>query len=173
MACKTKMIIKSKNAQIIERITDAFHRNSLCEEFIPIPKELEEFELQDTDDRFNDELFEKYGADCLITWCSKNWGTSLDVGFWGSNDFDKLEIVNPSEIRLNVQTSRFPPILILDKWVDLGCDVRGSFVLNESIEPLTYENKEIREWLRVDRTEAFGEVVQNSFVALRRYLFSG
>jgi hypothetical protein len=152
--CVNKLTVKHKDPSIIERIVNAFNRGELYDEFIPCPKEL--LNDRSPSKRAARKFTERYGAASRNDWRLINWGTEWDSG---GGDGDELVRRNPISIRLTIITAYCAPIHVLDYWVDLGCDVRGTF-LDEFPVKRAYLNKRLWEGgIEVDRVKRFEETV--------------
>ena len=118
----------------------------------------------------------KYGAEYWDTWRISNWGTMRDTGRGGLNTFQRLD-VNTSQV--NIMTEGGPPVHVLDYWVDLGCDVRGSFFLTDRSGRIRYKNKRVWEWgEEIDRIKELKKLAKiakrlkepNLFWMIRQYV---
>ena len=146
---ESKLTIKHKYPLIIERIVNAFDRGELFDEFIPCPKELLKHESPMRNKRTARRLTAKYGADCWDIWRIINWGTTRDLR---CGDGYELVRLNLTSVKLTTMTDWYPPVHVLDHWVDLGCDVRGSFLDEWHEQRVIYRNKRIWEGgVEVDR----------------------
>jgi hypothetical protein len=121
--CRNKLNISHDDPRVIRRIANAFNNKKLFSEFIPCPKELEELCSPAANERTAKKMIKKYGAEDWYIWRLINWGTKWDTG----RDNGTLDTINPTEIKLCLETAWTPPIPVFDHWVDIGCRVRGSF----------------------------------------------
>src|SRR6266481_3483328 len=139
---ESKLTIKHKYPLIIERIVNAFDRGELFDEFIPCPRELLKHESPMRNKRTARRLTAKYGADCWDIWRIINWGTTRDLR---CGDGYELVRLNLTSVKLTTMTDWYPPVHVLDHWVDLGCDVRGSFLDEWHEQRVIYRNKRLWE----------------------------
>ena len=140
--CENGLTVSNDNPKVIERIVKAFQEGGLFNEFIPSPNESL---VPDTYD-----------------WCCENWGTKWDVGH---DRYNRLDIISPTEIKFCLFTAWSPPLPVLDHWVDLGCNVVGTFLEIGFGYSGIYKNKvlwELRE--RRETPPDIGPIVESLFV---------
>jgi hypothetical protein len=102
--CENKITVTHDDPKVIERIIKAHKCGKLFSEFVPVPKELS---CDDRDD-----------------WCLEHWHRNSDQD---ECDDISLDVISPNKIGLFMCTWHFPPITILDHWVDLGCTICCAF----------------------------------------------
>lgn len=120
--CNNQVIIKG-NKEIIDRIEKAYSKDSLCAEFIPVPKELLEANSPNTTNP--EEAKSKYGYTDWYDFCVNKWGTKWDIG---SNHGYGLSTRNGDEsITLCFDSAWSPPMGLYDKLVDEGCEVEALY----------------------------------------------
>jgi hypothetical protein len=105
--CENTITVTHDDPKVIERIIKAYKCGELFSEFLPVPKELPG---EDRDD-----------------WCHQHWtGWRLDEE---GDEYDdiSLKVISPNKIRLFMCTWHWPPISLLNHWVDLGCTVYCAF----------------------------------------------
>jgi hypothetical protein len=116
---------------MLERARDAFNRQELLQEFVPVPKELQivagsvgakddpkQIALEDQE-KVN---FAKYGYKNWYDFCVNEWGTKWDIGAEGY----EVEIEN-GRLSLSFDSAWSPPIGAYEKLTDLGFSVRGYY----------------------------------------------
>jgi len=91
--CNNNIELSHPDKAMVERAAKAFADGTLLNEFIPLPKELEDTTAPA---RESDEaLVAKYGYSDWYSWCVNNWGTKWDIfdSPWGPpiQAYEKLE----------------------------------------------------------------------------------
>jgi hypothetical protein len=117
--CNNNIELYHEDKAMIERAKAAFDDGRLLNEFIPLPKELEDTTAPA---RFtNEELQEKYGASDWYSWCVNNWGTKWDISPYGAE-------INEHGVLVGAFDSPWgPPIEAYAKFQELGFEVRAYF----------------------------------------------
>jgi hypothetical protein len=116
---------------MLERARDAFNRQELLQEFVPVPKELQivagsvgakddpkQIALEDQE-KVN---FAKYGYKNWYDWCVNEWGTKWDIGAEGY----EVEIENGG-LNLSFDSAWSPPLQAYEKLMELGFEVRAYY----------------------------------------------
>jgi len=111
------------------RARDAFNRQELLNEFIPVPDELKIVagRVGDPDEQAKLEAQEavnldKFGYKNWYDFCVGSWSTKWDVGAEGY----EVEIENGG-LTLSFDSAWSPPINAYEKMVDLGFSIRASY----------------------------------------------
>jgi hypothetical protein len=144
---KNTLTISHDDPKVINRIVKAYERKRLFDEFIPCPKELLDASLV-WEKRKAQRFTRKYGAASWSTWRFLNWGPNQDTGCC---DWNTLKKISATVIKMNIVTAYEPPVHVLDHWVDLGCDVRGSFLGEDAERRVVYKNKRV--WRRGEEVD--------------------
>lgn len=162
--CKNTLTISHDDPKFIKRIVAAYQREKLFDEFIPCPKELDQH--PSPIEMIARRLSRTYGTECWCTWRTLNWGTTRDTGH---GDGNMLKSISSTTIKLNILTEHEPPVHVFDLWVDLGCDVRGSFLEEGERRRVMYRNKPIWIWneekqarVEIDRIKLAKEIERTS-----------
>jgi hypothetical protein len=131
--CNNVVELAHEDPAMLERARVAFKDGRLLDEFIPVPKE-----LQDTvagrvggDEEYAQQLlaFKRelnvkfFGAADWYDWCVAKWGTKWDVG---GDDYNTPEVEN-GQLTLSFDSAWSPPIGAYEKLCDLGFSVRGYY----------------------------------------------
>jgi hypothetical protein len=114
---------------MIERARDAFNRQELLAEFIPIPKplhivagcvsdEAEQAKLEADTARNTEE----YGYGNWYDYCVNEWGTKWDVGAEGY----EVEIED-GRLTMSFDSAWSPPVAAYEKLTELGFEVRAYY----------------------------------------------
>ena len=111
------------------RARDAFNRQELLNEFIPVPDELKIVagRVGDPDEQAKLEAQEavnldKFGYKNWYDFCVGSWSTKWDVGAEGY----EVEIENGG-LTLSFDSAWSPPIQAYEKMLDLGFSIRASY----------------------------------------------
>ena len=116
--CNNNIELYHEDKAMIERAKAAFDDGRLLNEFIPLPKELEDTTAPA---RFtNEELQEKYGASDWYSWCVNNWGTKWDISPYGCE-------VDENNLTGSFDSPWGPPIEAYGKLEELGFEVRAYY----------------------------------------------
>jgi hypothetical protein len=103
---------------MLERAKTAFADGKLLNEFIPLPKELEDTTAPA---RESDEaLVAKYGHSDWYSWCISNWGTKWDISPYGC-DIENGQLVG------SFDSPWGPPTEAYAKLEELGFEVRAYY----------------------------------------------
>jgi hypothetical protein len=129
--CNNVLELAHKDPAMLERAKDAFNRQELLQEFVPVPKELQivagsvgakddpkQIALEDQE-KVN---FAKYGYKNWYDWCVNEWGTKWDIGAEGY----EVEIENGG-LNLSFDSAWSPPIQAYEKLMELGFEVRAYY----------------------------------------------
>lgn len=130
--CDNVVTISNKDEQAIKRVKDSFKEGKLCNEFIPMPKELEGTVSPNYDlpKKERDRLIKLYGASNWYDFRVSNWGTKWDVG-GEDGHIDNEETKNSgSSIQLTFNSAWAPPTGLYAKLIEEGYDVIAYY--NES-----------------------------------------
>lgn len=118
-----------KDPAMLIRARDAFNRQELLNEFIPVPDELKIVagRVGDPDEQAKLEAQEavnldKFGYKNWYDFCVGSWSTKWDVGAEGY----EVEIENGG-LTLSFDSAWSPPINAYEKMVDLGFSIRASY----------------------------------------------
>jgi hypothetical protein len=116
--CNNNIELAHKDPAMIERAAKAFADGTLLNEFIPLPKELEDTisPARET----NEELIKKYGAADWYSWCISNWGTKWDISPYG------CEIEN-GQLVGSFDSPWGPPTVAYEKLEEMGFSVRAYY----------------------------------------------
>ena len=114
--CLNKLTVSHTDKTAMERFVNAYNKGSVCNEFIPEPKDI---------------------GDDWYMWRVNNWGTKWDVGADIGTEKEeryglKATVVdwnNGKSIEANCSfdSAWSPPIEFYDKLVELGYDVHASY----------------------------------------------
>ena len=127
--CNNTLELAHKDPAMIVRARDAFNRQELLSEFIPVPEplhivagcvsdETEQAKLEADTARNTEE----YGYGNWYDYCVNEWGTKWDVGAEGY----EVEIEN-DRLTLSFDSAWSPPIAAYEKLVELGFEVRAYY----------------------------------------------
>jgi hypothetical protein len=116
--CNNNIELAHEDPAMLERAKAAFLDGKLLNEFIPLPKELEDTTspVRET----NEALMEKYGAADWYSWCINNWGTKWDISPYG------CEIEN-GQLVGSFDSPWGPPTEAYAKLEELGFEVRAYY----------------------------------------------
>ena len=117
--CNNNIELSHPDKAMVERAKAAFVDGKLLNEFIPLPKELEDTTAPA---RFtNEELEKKYGASDWYSWCVNNWGTKWDISPYDCE-------INEHGVLVGAFDSPWgPPIEAYAKLEALGFEVRAYY----------------------------------------------
>jgi len=116
--CNNNIELAHKDPAMIERAAKAFADGTLLNEFIPLPKELEDTTAPA---RESDEaLVTKYGHSDWYSWCISNWGTKWDISPYGC-DIENGQLVG------SFDSPWGPPTEAYAKLEELGFKVRAYY----------------------------------------------
>jgi hypothetical protein len=114
---------------MLERARDAFNRQELLQEFIPVPKELQIVAGSISDPVEQAKLeadtarnLAEHGYGNWYDYCVNEWGTKWDVGAEGY----EVEIENGG-LTMSFDSAWSPPIAAYEKLLDLGFEVRAYY----------------------------------------------
>ena len=127
--CNNTLELAHKDPAMIERARDAFNRQELLQEFIPVPEPLhivagrvsdpvEQAKLEADTARNKAE----YGYDNWYDYCVNEWGTKWDVGAEGY----EVEIEN-GRLTMSFDSAWSPPLQAYEKLEALGFEVRAYY----------------------------------------------
>lgn len=117
--CYNQFTVVHEDQQMIERFVKAVEENKLLNEFIPMPKELEDTTSPSRDT--NEQLIEKYGYNNWYNWRIDNWGTKWDISSGAV-----VELIG-NEAFGSFSTAWSPPIPFFEALTDLGFDVNITY----------------------------------------------
>jgi len=116
--CNNNIELAHPDKAMVERAAKAFADGSLLNEFIPLPKELED---TTSPSETNEALVAKYGASDWYSWCISNWGTKWDISPYGVE-------INEHGVLVGAFDSPWgPPIEAYAKLEELGFEVRAYY----------------------------------------------
>mgnify|MGYP002507766801 CR=1 FL=1 len=117
--CNNNIELSHPDKAMVERAAKAFADGTLLNEFIPLPKELEDTTAPA---RESDEaLVAKYGYSDWYSWCVNNWGTKWDISPYGVE-------INEHGVLVGAFDSPWgPPIQAYEKLEALGFEVRAYY----------------------------------------------
>jgi hypothetical protein len=116
--CNNNIELAHDDPAMIERAAKAFRDGTLLNEFIPLPKELEDTTAPA---RESDEaLVKKYGASDWYTWCIQNWGTKWDISPYAC-DVENGQLVG------SFDSPWGPPTAAYEKLEEMGFSVRAYY----------------------------------------------
>ncbi len=116
--CNNNIELAHEDPAMLERAKAAFLDGKLLNEFIPLPKELEDTTAPARET--NEALMEKYGASDWYSWCLANWGTKWDISPYG------CEIEN-GQLVGSFDSPWGPPTEAYSKLEELGFEVRAYY----------------------------------------------
>jgi len=117
--CNNNIELSHPDKAMVERAAKAFADGTLLNEFIPLPKELEDTTAPS---RFtNEELVAKYGSDNWYDWCINNWGTKWDISPYG------VEVDERGVLQGSFDSPWGPPIQAYQQLEQLGFEVRAYY----------------------------------------------
>jgi hypothetical protein len=116
--CNNTIELYHEDPAMIERAKAAFADGKLLNEFIPLPKELEDTTAPARES--DESLIAKYGHSDWYSWCINNWGTKWDISPY------------ECEAEGNTLNGTFdspwgPPIEAYGKLEELGFEVRAYY----------------------------------------------
>ena len=116
--CSNDVTIKHKDKKAIERVFKAFNEGRLCEEFIPVPKDLKETTSPNKANA--KEMKEKYGHEDWYSFQTSNWGTKWDVEPGNA-------IIKGKAVYLTFDSAWSPPIGLYEKLLEDGYEVKAYY----------------------------------------------
>ena len=116
--CNNNIELAHEDPEVLERAKAAFLDGSFLNEFIPLPKELEDTTAPARET--NESLMAKYGASDWYSWCINNWGTKWDISPYS------CEIENGQLIG-TFDTAWGPPVVAYEKLEEMGFSVRAYY----------------------------------------------
>jgi hypothetical protein len=116
--CNNNIELTHKDPAMLERAKAAFLDGKLLNEFIPLPKELEDTTSPARET--NESLVAKYGHSDWYSWCISNWGTKWDISPYG------CEIEN-GQLVGSFDSPWGPPITAYEKLEELGFEVIAQY----------------------------------------------
>jgi hypothetical protein len=127
--CNNTLELAHKDPAMIVRARDAFNRQELLQEFIPVPKELQIVAGRVSDEAEQAKLeadtarnVEVYGYGNWYDYCVNEWGTKWDVGAEGY----EVEVEN-GRLTMSFDSAWSPPIAAYEKLMELGFEVRAYY----------------------------------------------
>lgn len=127
--CNNTLELAHKDPAMLERARDAFNRQELLQEFIPVPKELQIVAGSISDPVEQAKLeadtarnLAEHGYGNWYDYCVNEWGTKWDVGAEGY----EVEIENGG-LTMSFDSAWSPPIAAYEKLLDLGFEVRAYY----------------------------------------------
>lgn len=127
--CDNVVTIKHKDKEAIKRVTDAFKKGELCNEFIPIPEELQNTKAPSTDlsKEEHNRLVNLYGSTNWYDFCISNWGTKWDVGGDNGHIDNETNLNTGASVQLTFISAWSPPIGLFSKLIQEGYDVTAYY----------------------------------------------
>jgi len=116
--CNNNIELAHDDPAMIERAAAAFRDGKFLNEFIPLPKELEDTTAPARET--NEALMEKYGASDWYSWCVNNWGTKWDISPYAC-DIENGQLVG------SFDSPWGPPTVAYEKLEELGFSVRAYY----------------------------------------------
>ncbi len=116
--CNNNIELAHEDPAMIERAAAAFRDGTLLNEFIPLPKELEDTTAPARES--NEALVAKYGASDWYTWCIQNWGTKWDISPYAC-DVENGQLVG------SFDSPWGPPTAAYEKLEEMGFSVRAYY----------------------------------------------
>lgn len=116
--CNNNIELAHEDPAMLERAAAAFRDGKFLNEFIPLPKELEETTAPARET--NEALMEKYGASDWYTWCIQNWGTKWDISPYAC-DIENGQLVGAFDSPWG------PPTTAYEKLEEMGFSVRAYY----------------------------------------------
>jgi hypothetical protein len=116
--CNNNIELAHDDPAMLERAKAAFLDGRFLNEFIPLPKELEDTTAPARET--NEALMEKYGASDWYSWCVNNWGTKWDISPYG------CEIEN-GQLVGSFDSPWGPPTAAYEKLEEMGFEVRAYY----------------------------------------------
>jgi hypothetical protein len=116
--CNNNIELAHDDPAMIERAAAAFRDGKFLNEFIPLPKELEDTTApaRETDEA----LVAKYGASDWYSWCVNNWGTKWDISPYAC-DIENGQLVG------SFDSPWGPPTAAYEKLEEMGFSVRAYY----------------------------------------------
>ena len=160
--CSNQVIIKHDNVEAIKRVKDAFMKDKLCDEFIPVPAELRD---APSPNRTNNAptLVKKYGYSDWYEFCVNNWGTKWDVGSGSGGHIHVSK--SGKKITISFDSAWAPPTGLYKKLLEEGYDLTayyfesgmmfaGKFTRDSDEEYEVVSSKQVKDELPSDLDEA-------------------
>ena len=116
--CNNNIELSHPDKAMVERAAKAFADGTLLNEFIPLPKELEDTTAPARES--NEALVAKYGYSDWYSWCVNNWGTKWDISPYG------CEIENDQLVG-SFDSPWGPPTVAYEKLEEMGFSVRAYY----------------------------------------------
>ena len=109
--CMNRVTIEHEDSAMADRFEDAYNRGRTCEEFLPIPKNMNHV---------------------WYNWCVENWGTKWDFGADIGTDKNPQEYALKAtrvgnQITVSFDSAWSPPLGLYSKLVELGFDVQATY----------------------------------------------
>jgi len=117
--CDNVVVIKHKNKEVLNRVEKAFEEGNLCQEFIPVPKELINARAPNYSNNAQ-VLKNKYGYSDWYDFCINEWGTKWDVD-------EGSCVKGDGTLTLNFVSAWSPPTGLYKKLLDEGYDVKAYY----------------------------------------------
>jgi hypothetical protein len=169
--CNNSVEIYHEDPAMIERVREAFNKDGLLQEFIPVPEDLRnivagsvpvaEEEAHKAKEQANRET---YGYANWYDYCVNEWGTKWDISADGNLAQDI-----PGGLMLGFESAWAPPVGAYEKLTEQGFRIRAMYYEpgmafagvwdngdDDYYEYGSMDSKEIAETLPVELDEAFG-----------------
>lgn len=116
--CGNSLVLKHDNPEMIARAYKAFVDGRFCDEFVPMPDLLRDSVSPPRDEKYSQELVEKFGYTDWYSFSVAEWGTKWDFGHG-----DGINEVTDSSLTVYFDSAWSPPIAMMEKLEDLGFEV--------------------------------------------------
>lgn len=116
--CQNTLVLRHEDAAMITRAKDAFARGEFCQEFVPCPQELHEFDAPNRDEKAAAALREKFGYSDWYSFQVNEWGTKWDFG-----DGDGINSFTDTELVVYFDSAWSPPVALMEKLEEEGFTV--------------------------------------------------
>jgi hypothetical protein len=124
--CNNYLELTHEDPVMITRAIDAIKRGELLEEFIPVPLSLKETiagsygdpELQAKLEASQQENLNNHNYKDWYDFCVNEWGTKWDISETEPNEYTEISMT------CSFDTAWAPPIAAMQKFIDLGFNVR-------------------------------------------------
>jgi len=139
--CSNTLTISHPDREMMKRVIEAYNKNRLLDEFIPIPLELKEgamnldalmkirnWEYKKELDAVREELNKKYfGYKDWYDYSVAKWGTKWDIGCGDAYETKKLKDLDKNTITLGFDSAWSPPIEAYEKLCEMGFSIRAYY----------------------------------------------
>ena len=119
--CNNIVTIEHKNKTAIDRVEKAFVKGELCNEFLPIPEELNN--TSSPNNKNGDEMKNKYNYRDWYEFQVNEWGTKWDVG----GELSSFERESKKKIELTFDSAWSPPVGLYNKLTEEGYNVMAYY----------------------------------------------